>query len=80
MAFPETSSTISRPIGRRVLRFANPKSTAMYLNIPKTKQVAILCIKIQEIEMCDDYSQKDKAQMKQFYRKKLKMIQPKVNF
>lgn len=52
----------------------------MYLNIPKSKQAAILCIKIQEIEMCDDYSQKDKAQMKQFYRKKLKMIQPKVNF
>jgi len=52
----------------------------MYLNIPKTKQAAILCIKIQEIDLSDDYSEKDKAQIKQFYRKKLKIIQPERKF
>jgi len=52
----------------------------MYLKISKTKQVAILCIKIQEIDLSDDYSEKDKAQMKQFYRKKLKLIHPETNF
>lgn len=50
------------------------------MNIPKSKQAAILCIKIQEIDVSEDYSEKDKAQIKQFYRKKLKMIQPKRNF
>ena len=52
----------------------------MYLNIPKTKQAAILCIKIQEIDISEEYSKKDKFQMIQFYRKKLKLVQPKRNF
>lgn len=52
----------------------------MFLNIPKTKQAAILCIKIQEIENSEEYSQKDKNQMTAFYRRKLKLIQPKRNF
>jgi hypothetical protein len=52
----------------------------MFLNIPKTKQAAILCIKIQEIDMSDEYTDGDKAQMMAFYRKKLKNIQPKRKF
>lgn len=52
----------------------------MFVNLSTNNQAAILCIKIQEIEMSDDYSKKDKAQMKQFYRNKLKTIQPKRNF
>ncbi|MEN9909098.1 MAG: hypothetical protein RLZZ540_2247 [Bacteroidota bacterium] len=51
----------------------------MFLNIPKTVQEAILCIKITEIDL-SDFPEKDKAQMKDFYRKKLKKIQPKRNF
>jgi hypothetical protein len=37
-----------------------------------TKQVeTIYLIKINEIEMSDDFSQKDKEIMKQFYRRKI---------
>lgn len=51
----------------------------MFLNIPKTIQEAIICIKITEIDL-SDLPPKDKAQVKEFYRKKLKKIQPKRNF
>jgi hypothetical protein len=40
----------------------------MFLNIPKTKQAAILCIKIQEIDISEEY-RKDKAQMMAFIEK-----------
>lgn len=52
----------------------------MFLNIPKTKQAAILCIKIHEIDISEEYTAEDKAQMMAFYRKKLKKVQPKRNF
>ncbi len=52
----------------------------MFLNIPKTKEAAILCIKISEISASEDYSKKDKVQMIQFYRRKLKLVQPERNF
>lgn len=52
----------------------------MYLNIPKNKQADILCVKIQEISASFDYSKKDKIQIIQFYRRKLKLVQPKRNF
>jgi hypothetical protein len=52
----------------------------MFLNIPRTKQATILCIKINEIDISTDYSEKDKAQMMAFYRKKLKLVQPKRKF
>jgi hypothetical protein len=32
----------------------------MFLNIPKTKQAAILCIKIQEIDISEEYTEKIK--------------------
>lgn len=52
----------------------------MFLNIPKNKQAAILCIKINEIDISTEYSDSDKAQLMAFYRKKLKKVQPKRNF
>jgi len=52
----------------------------MFVNLSTNNQAAILCIKITEIEMSEDYTQKDKDQMIRFYRKKLKKVQPKRNF
>jgi len=52
----------------------------MFLDIPKKQQVAILCIKINEIDISKDFSKKDKAQMMDFYRKKLKKIEPNKKF
>lgn len=52
----------------------------MFIKLPTAAQETILCIKINEIDLCDDYTDKDKAQMKSYYRKKLKKIQPKRNF
>jgi hypothetical protein len=46
----KTRCLISRTIGSYLLRVANLNAKAMFLNIPKTKQAAILCIKIQEID------------------------------
>jgi hypothetical protein len=47
----KTRCLISRTIGSYLLRVANLNAKAMFLNIPKTKQAAILCIKIQEIDV-----------------------------
>lgn len=52
----------------------------MFLDITKKQQVAILCIKINEIDISEEYSKKDKAQMMNFYRKKLKKIEPNNKF
>lgn len=52
----------------------------MFLNLSKKKQVAILCIKINEIDISTDYSEKDKATMMAYYRKKLKKIQTNTKF
>ena len=52
----------------------------MFVNIPKSKQAAILCIKINEIDISTEYTPADKAQMMAYYRKKLKKVQPKRNF
>jgi len=43
-------------------------------------QIAILCIKIQEIDFSKDYNENDKKQIMSFYRKKLKKIQPNTKF
>lgn len=52
----------------------------MFINLSTNNQETILCIKIIEIEMSEDYNRKDKDQMIRFYRKKLKEVQPKRNF
>jgi hypothetical protein len=45
----KTRCLISRTIGSYLLRVANLNAKAMFLNIPKTKQAAILCIKIKRL-------------------------------
>jgi hypothetical protein len=52
----------------------------MFVDMPKKQQIAILSIKINEIDISEEYTKKDKAQMMAFYRKKLKKLQPKSNF
>jgi hypothetical protein len=56
----KTRCLISRTIGSYLLRVANLNAKAMFLNIPKTKQAAILCIKIQEIDISEEYTEKIK--------------------
>ena len=50
------------------------------MNLSRKKQAVILCIKITEIENSPDYSPKDKAQIKQFYKQKLKIAKLQANF
>jgi len=52
----------------------------MFVKLSLKAQETILCIKINEIDMSDEYTDQDKAQMIAYYRKKLKQIQPKRNF
>jgi hypothetical protein len=52
----------------------------MFLKLSIKAQIAILTIKIQEIDFSKDYTENDKKQMKSFYRKKLKVIQPNTKF
>ncbi|MBC7847225.1 MAG: hypothetical protein H7Y10_12110 [Flavobacterium sp.] len=52
----------------------------MFLNLSRKKQAVILCIKMAEIDDSPDYSPKDKFQMKQFYRAKLKIANLIANF
>ena len=52
----------------------------MFVKLSIEAQEAILCIKINEIDISEEYTKKDKAQMMAFYRKKLKKVQPKRNF
>lgn len=48
----------------------------MFLKLSLKSQIAILGIKIHEIDISKDYTEDDKKQMKSFYLKKLKKIQP----
>lgn len=48
----------------------------MFLTLSIKQQVAIISEKIQEINFSKEYSENDKKEMKSFYRKKLKQIQP----
>jgi hypothetical protein len=66
-SFYEKLGVLSRTIGSYLLRVANLNAKAMFLNIPKTKQAAILCIKIKRLTFQKNI--KDKAQMMAFYRK-----------
>ena len=50
------------------------------MKITRKNQARILCIKMTEIDISPDYSQKDKFQMKQFYRRKLKIANLIANF
>jgi len=50
----------------------------MFVNLPPKKQAKILGLKINEIDLSKDYSEKDKAQMMSFYKKKLKIIYPQI--
>ena len=52
----------------------------MFVKLSVKSQIAILSIKIQEIDFSLDYDEKDKKQMIQFYRKKLVKIQPNTKF
>ena len=52
----------------------------MFVKLSIEAQEAILCIKINEIDISEEYTAKDKAQMMAYYRKKLKEVQPKRNF
>lgn len=52
----------------------------MFVKLSQKAQETILCIKIHEIDMSEEFTDGDKAQMMAFYRKKLKKIQPKRNF
>jgi hypothetical protein len=50
---------VSYLIGSYLLRVANLNAKAMFLNIPKTKQAAILCIK-SKIDISEEYTEKIK--------------------
>jgi hypothetical protein len=50
------------------------------MKLTRKNQAVILCIKMAEIDDSPDYSPKDKLQMKQFYRRKLKIANLKANF
>lgn len=52
----------------------------MFIKLSIEAQEQILCIKINEIDISEEYTKKDKAQMMAYYRKKLKEVQPKRNF
>lgn len=49
----------------------------MFINIPVKAQIEILAIKINEVEMSGSMTADEKNTIKQFYRKKLKKIDPK---
>lgn len=44
----------------------------MAFRLSEKEQRQIIAIKINEIEMCDDYSDKDKDQLTKYYRKQLR--------
>lgn len=48
----------------------------MFINLSSKAQIEILAMKINEVEMSDQYSAKDKATIKKICRQKLKKIQP----
>jgi hypothetical protein len=52
----------------------------MFLKLSIKSQIAILCIKIKEIDFSKDHNENDKKLMKSFYQKKLKAIQPNTKF
>lgn len=52
----------------------------MFMKLTRKNQAKILCIKMVEIDISPDYSPKDKFQMKQFYRAKLKIANLIANF
>jgi hypothetical protein len=52
----------------------------MFNKITPTAQAAILKIKIQEVDMSHDYDEKDKKIMMNFYKRKLKKIEPNSKF
>ncbi|MEO8532826.1 MAG: hypothetical protein ABI441_03715 [Flavobacterium sp.] len=48
------------------------------MNLPKSVQIEILAIKINEVEMSEEINKEDKETIKKIYRKKLKEIQPNI--
>lgn len=54
--------------------------STMFNKITPTAQAAILKIKIQEVDMSHDFDEKDKKIMMNFYKRKLKKIEPNSKF
>jgi hypothetical protein len=48
----------------------------MFVNLSTKQQAKIIGLKINEIDLSKDYPQKDKAQMMNFYKKKLRKLYP----
>lgn len=48
----------------------------MFLNLSAKAQIEILAMKINEVEMSDEFSKEDKIIIKKICRQKLKNIQP----
>jgi hypothetical protein len=51
----------------------------MFVKLSLKSQITILSIKIKEINL-SEHTERDKKQMIEFYRKKLKKIQPNIKF
>jgi hypothetical protein len=52
----------------------------MFIKLSIKNQITILFIKIKEIDFSKDYTENDKKQMVQFYRKKIKILEPNTKF
>ncbi|MBC5840781.1 hypothetical protein H8R23_05130 [Flavobacterium sp. F-380] len=51
----------------------------MHVALPTKKQARILGLKINEIDLSEDYSPRDKLLMMNFYKKKLRKLYPNKN-